>query len=573
MRSLPILLTVLATAVHSLPTIHNRQLQQDHNGAVASETDVCSKVGIDLMKKGGNAADAMVGTIICVGTVAMYHSGIGGGGFMLIRSPKGEYEFVDFREMAPAAAYEDMYVNNTDLSKFGGLASGIPGELRGLEYLHTKYGKLPWKDCILPSINLARDGFIVNEDLIRYIELVKSGSGPGVGGQPGGGFFLTDDPAWSIDFAPNGKLVALGETMTRKRFANTLEIIANEGADAFYRGPLANATIRAIQETGGIMTLDDLQAFKLAHRKPSHINYRGRGIWSTSAPSSGAVAQNVLKVLEGYENIGNPAKVNESTHLLVEAMRFGYAIRAELGDPDFVDGLDEYQENMISPELAEEIRSKICLTTTLPVEAYNPKGFESLDTPGTSQMSAADASGLAISLTTTVNLLFGSRVMVPETGVIMNNEMNDFSIPGSSNAFGFIPSPANFIRPFKRPLSSVSASIVETADGTLDFVIGAAGGSRIISSTIQNIINMVDHGYSVTKALAAPRLHDQLTPNTCLIERTFDNSTVAYLESLGHDITYLPLAESSAQGLRRLANGTFEAAGEPRQKNSGGFAY
>ncbi|KAK6358141.1 hypothetical protein TWF730_007495 [Orbilia blumenaviensis] len=564
MRSLPILLTVLATTVQSLPTIHNRQLQQDRNGAVAAQADVCSQIGIDLMKKGGNAADAMVGTVICVGTVAMYHSGIGGGGFMLIRSPKGEYEFVDFREMAPAASYEGMFVNRTELSIYGGLASGIPGELRGLEYLQKKYGKLTWKDCLLPAVNLARNGFRVTEDLVRYIGLIQDINPIN---------FLVEDPAWAIDFAPNGKIVTLGQTMTRKRYANTLETIANEGADAFYRGPLADAMIREIKAKGGAMTHADLQVFRLAHRNPSHITYRGHKIWSTSAPSSGAVTQSVLKILEGYQDISNPAMRNQSTHLLVEAMRFGYAMRAELGDPDFVEGLDAYQASMISPEVAEEVRSRICLTRTLEVKEYNPKGLESLDTPGTSQMSTADASGLAVSLTTTVNLLFGSTVMIPETGVIMNNQMNDFSIPGSSNAFGFIPSPSNFIKPFKRPLSSISATIAETADGKLDFVIGAAGGSRIISSTIQNIINMVDHGLGPREALQAPRLHDQLTPNTCVVEWSFDNSTVAYLRSLGHDVSYVPAAQSSAQGLRITANGTFESSGEPRQFNSGGFAF
>ncbi|KAK6532541.1 hypothetical protein TWF281_006728 [Arthrobotrys megalospora] len=564
MRSLPILLAVLATTVQSLPTLRGRQLQQDHNGAVASETDVCSQVGIDLMKKGGNAADAMVGTVICVGTIAMYHSGIGGGGFMLIRSASGEYEFVDFREMAPAASYEEMFVNRTELSIYGGMASGIPGELRGLEYLHNKYGKLTWKECLEPSIRFARDGFTVNQDHVKYFQLIKNIAPRD---------FLVDDPNWAIDFAPNGTLLTLGETMTRKRFANTLETIANEGVDAFYRGPLADAMIRGLQATGGIMTHDDLQAYQLAHRKPSNITYRGRRIWSTSAPSSGAVTQSALKILEGYDHLANPMQRNESTHLIVEAMRFGYAMRAELGDPDFVPGLDAYQQSMISPETAEEVRSKICFTHTLAVKEYNPKGLESLDTPGTAQMSTADSSGLAISLTTTVNLLFGSTVMIPETGVIMNDQMNDFSIPGSSNAFGFIPSPANFIRPFKRPLSSITASIVETEDGKLDFVVGAAGGSRIVSSTIQNIINMIDYGLNAPQALKSSRLHDQLTPNTSVLEWSYDNGTAAYLASLGHVISYVPSAESAAQAVRQLPNGTFEAAGEPRQKNSGGYVF
>jgi gamma-glutamyltranspeptidase/glutathione hydrolase len=195
-----------------------------------------------------------------------------------------------------------------------------------------------------------------------------------------------------------------------------------------------------------------------------------------------------------------------------------------------------------------------------------------LDTPGTSHVVTADASGLAISLTSTVNLLFGSQLMVPETGVIMNDEMNDFSIPGTSNSFGFIPSPSNYIRPGKRPQSSISPAIVETPDGRLYMVIGAAGGSRIISSTIQNIHHVLDLGMTAPKALARPRLHDQLVPNVATFEYSYDNSTVAFMKNLGHNVSWVAPGQSSAQGIRVLPNGTFEAAGEPRQKNSGGFA-
>ncbi|KAF3937753.1 Gamma-glutamyltranspeptidase [Dactylella cylindrospora] len=516
------------------------------------------------MKKGGNAADAMVGTVICVGTVGMYHSGIGGGGFMLIRSPKGEYEYVDFREMAPAASWEKMFVNRTHLSMWGGMASGVPGELRGLEYLHKKYGKLKWKDTIKPSIKLARKGFRVNKDHVAYFR---------AGHAMAGRNFLTEDATWALDFAPNGTLVGEGDIMYRKRFADTLEIIANEGADAFYEGTLARLTINALNRTGGIMTLQDLKDYRVAIRKPAHIKYRGYKIYSTSAPSSGAVTQAVLKIIEGYPGMGNPALRHESTHLLVEAMRFGYAMRAELGDPSHVEGMDSYQASMISEATAAEVRSKISYHRTLDVADYNPKGLESLDTPGTAQMSAADKSGLAISLTTTINLLFGSTVMVPETGVIMNDEMNDFSIPGSSNAFGYIPSPSNFIRPFKRPLSSTTPTIIEDKKGRLYFIVGASGGSRIISSTIQNIWNVLDQGDNVVQALSRPRFHDQLTPNVCNMEYAYDNGTAAYLASLGHNVARIAPGSSAAQAIRITVNGTFEAAGEPRQHNSGGYAF
>ncbi|KAI0107756.1 gamma-glutamyltransferase 1 [Nemania sp. FL0031] len=530
-------------------------------GAVASESSVCSEIGIDTLKKGGNAADALVATQLCIGVIGMYHSGIAGGGFMLVRGSDGQYEFIDFRETAPAAAFQDMYNNNTAASLYGGLASGVPGELRGLEHLHTKYGSMPWKELVMPAVKVARYGFTVTEDLVHYMDTVTPN-----------GNFLTDDPTWAIDFAPNGYRVKLGETITRKRYADTLETIAHKGPDAFYNGPIAEATIAALTKANGTMTVEDLKNYTVAIRTPANITYRGYKLTGTSAPSGGIVALSALNIVNGFDEFGDPAAINLTTHRLDEAIRFAYGQRTELGDPLFVDGLDAYQQSMLSAETAAEVRSKISDFHTLNVSAYNPMGFESLPTPGTSHIVAADKSGLAVSVTTTVNLLFGSQLMVPETGVIMNDEMNDFSIPGSSNAFGYIPSPANYIRPGKRPLSSISPIIVENPDGTLYFVIGAAGGSRIITSTIQNIHHVLDQNQTVPEALAQPRLHDQLSPNQVSFEYTYDNSTVAYMASLGHNVTWVAPGQSTAQGLRLLPNGTFEAAGEPRQHNSGGFA-
>ncbi|KAI4215143.1 MAG: hypothetical protein LQ351_002458 [Letrouitia transgressa] len=498
----------------------------------------------------------------------MYHSGIGGGGFMLVRSSNGSYTFIDFRETAPAAAFQDMYNNDTDLSIFGGLASGVPGELRGLEYVHTHFGKLPWRSVVAPAIKLARYGFTVTADLMRYMDSATEDQEN----------FLVDEPTWAIDFAPNGTRVGLNDTITRKRYANTLEAISEYGVDAFYTGAIANATIQALQAQNGTMTLDDLRNYAVEIRNPSQITYRNYRLTSCSAPSSGEVALSVMKAIEGYADIGDPAAINISTHRLDEAIRFGYGQRSNLGDPSFVPGLDEYQREMINETTAARTRSEISDVRTLNVSEYDPTGLESLETqvlthrPGTSHIVTADASGMAISLTTTVNLLFGSQLMVPETGVIMNNEMNDFSIPGSSNAFGYVPSPSNFIRPGKRPLSSISPTIVEfLANNTLYFVVGSAGGSRIITATIQNLWHVLDQGLNTAAALAQPRLHDQLSPNQVSFEYAYNNETVAFLKSLGHNVTWIAPGQSTAQALRRLPNGTFEAAGEPRQKASGGF--
>ncbi|KAH8682691.1 gamma-glutamyltransferase 1 [Xylariales sp. PMI_506] len=529
-------------------------------GAVASEKSTCSQIGIDLLKEGGNAADALTGTVFCVGVLGMQHSGLGGGGFMLVRSANGSYEFIDFRETAPAAAFEDMYDNNTAASLYGGLASGVPGELRGIEYLHSKYGKLPWAHVMAPAIKLARYGFRVDEDQVRYMASVSPNN------------FLSEDPTWAIDFAPHGTLVTLNDTMTRKRYADTLDVISKEGADAFYTGAIANATISALRSANGTMTLEDLQNYSVALREPSVITYRGYKLTSCGAPAGGSVALSILKIVDGYNGFSDPAAVNLTTHRLDEAMRFAYGERTNLGDPSFVDGVLEYQQSMLSDAVASEIRSKISDFTTENVSYYDPSGIQSLNDSGTSYVGAADHSGLAISLTTTINTLFGSQIMVPETGVIMNNEMNDFSIPGSSNVFGYIPSAANYIRPGKRPLSSISPTIAETPDGRLYLVVGSAGGSRIITATAQNIHHVIDQNMTTPEALAEPRLHDQLEPNVISFEYAYDNSTVAYLKSLGHNVSWIAPGSTTAQALRLLPNGTFEAAGEPRQINSGGLA-
>jgi len=231
---------------------------------------------------------------------------------MIVRSREGEYEMIDFRERAPTAAFQNMYNNNTDASLYGGLASGIPGELRGLELLHSQYGSLPWRKLVEPSILLARHGFTITQEFVSYMNSTTPSFA-----------FLYEDPAWAIDFAPNGTLVGVGDLMTRQRYADTLETIAMVGPSAFYTGPIANATIAAVQSAGGILTLADLRNYTAIKRVPVSINYRSFKLHSTSAPSSGAVVLGALKTVEGYV-MGNPSALNLSTHLLDEALRFGY---------------------------------------------------------------------------------------------------------------------------------------------------------------------------------------------------------------------------------------------------------
>jgi len=503
----------------------------------------------------------MVGTVFCVGVMGMYHSGIGGGGFMLVRAANGSYEFIDFRETAPANASQNMYDGNYIGSTRSGLASGVPGELRGLQELHDKYGVLAWKEVMLPAVKLAREGFRVTEDLVRY--MASGGLNQS---------FVEANPTWALDFAPNGTLLGLNDTIYRKRYANTLETIAEYGPDAFYTGAIAETMIETLQKENGTMTMADLANYTVAIREPAEIEYRGYKIRSCSAPASGTVALSALKIVEGYEDFGDTSQIplDLNTHRLDEAIKFGYGRRAHLGDPSFLSNMTAYQATMLSPSFAADVRGMIIDSHTQNVSAYDTEGLESLETPGTSHIVTADDSGLAVTLTTTINLLFGNKIMVPSTGIIMNNEMNDFSIPGSSNAFGYIPSPANYVRPGKRPLSSITPTIVEYSNGSLYFVVGAAGGSRILTSTIQNLWHVLDQNMTAYEALAHPRFHDQLQPNEMRFEWAYDNATTADMEARGHNVTWNAPGESAAQALRLTVNGTWEAAGEPRQRNSEG---
>lgn len=478
---------------------------------------------------------------------------------MLVRDSEGQYEAIDFREAAPAAAFENMYQGNVKGSQTSGLASGVPGELAGLEYLHSKYGLLPWRALVNPAVQVAREGFVVGADLVTYMNFAVQYADTN---------FLVEDPLWAEDFAPNGTLLQVGDTITRKRYAKTLEKIGKKGAKAFYTGKMAKAMIDTVQAYNGTMTLDDLKDYEVVSREAVSIDYRGRKVISTGVPSSGAVALSILKTMEGYET----AASDLNTHRFDEALRFAYSAHNELGDPAFVD-VENFEADMLLDSTAHRIRREISDYHTNNVSYYNPKHYTP-ETAGTSHVVTADKSGMSITLTTTINLLFGSQLMVPEYGIIMNNEMNDFSIPGVNNSFGFVPAPTNFIRPGKRPLSSITPVIVEHPDGSLYISTGAAGGSRIISATAQALWHVLDHNMTMHEALAMPRLHDQLMPNTVLLEATFDRRTAEFLEGRGHNITWIRPeagALSSAQGVRRLENGSFEAAGEPRQKNSAGL--
>ncbi|EGX94202.1 Gamma-glutamyltranspeptidase [Cordyceps militaris CM01] len=538
-------------------------------GAVACEASECSAIGRDILAAGGNAVDAIVGTTFCVGVVGMYHSGIGGGGFALVRDAKGNYEAVDFRETAPAAAYEDMYGEDERLSIAGGLAVGVPGEVLGLEYIHQKYGVLEWRDIMQGAIRVARNGFRVSDDMVDKMNAtIKNGK-----------TYLLDDPIFAAEFAPKGRLLRKGEVMTRKNLASTLERIANEGSKAFYYGEIAENLASFVQSRNGTLTVADLASYTITDRPVQAVRYRGLDVHGMSSPASGAVALQMLRVLERFPASGWRDDRNVTVHRLAEAQRFAFAYRANLGDPEFVEERDvlAYERDFLSDATVDRIYQGIRDDKTRHPREYFPREEDVAALPeshGTSHISAADGSGMAVSLTTTINIYFGAQIMEPKSGIILNDEMNDFSIPGISNEFGFAPSRANYIQPRKRPLSSMTPLIATHPNGTLYAVIGAAGGSRITTATAQCLWHVVEHGMTLREALRVGRVHDQLVPNRLTLETLFPDleGTEQAMRARGHDVFVVKPGQSAVQAIRRREDGSFEAVGEPRQANSAGYS-
>ncbi|KAF8587807.1 gamma-glutamyltranspeptidase [Ramaria rubella] len=544
------------------------------NGAVTTEIAQCSDVGIEILKEGGNAADAIIASALCVGVIAAYHSGIGGGGFMIVRFNQGnthDYEMIDFRETMPAAGNETMYQNSSDptASTIGGLAVGVPGELRGWEQLHKRHGKLPWKKLFEPAIGIAKTGFEV--DAALAVELSSSFT------------FLKDDSLWAEVYAPNGTLLKQGDTCYRKRYADTLEKISEHGADYFYSGKMAANTAEAALSRGGILTTSDLANYTAIIRKPANITYRNHRIFSTIAPSSGAVVLSALKIFEGYPadaSETDPA-INLTTHRLIQATRFGYAQRTNFGDPAFTANVSTLEAEFLLESTAAAVRARIIDTHNFDDDYYNINNYIVLNDHGTSHLAAADSSGMAVSLTTTVNLSWGSQIMTAD-GVILNDEMDDFSTPGETNSFGFAASPANLISPFKRPQSSISSSIVEDlSTGEFRMATGAAGGSRIITTTLQNLYHFLDQGLNATATVRQGRWHDQLT-NVTFFELPapqiglagFSNTTIAFLASINYNVTFEDALElSEGNIISRGSDGILVAVSDPRSISGKGAAF
>ncbi|KAJ1939623.1 hypothetical protein GGF37_004320, partial [Kickxella alabastrina] len=423
--------------VHGDDGTHSTLITAKH-GAVATDEPRCSAIGVDVLRDGGNAVDAAVASTLCIGVLQAHSSGIGGGGFMLIRHPGGKKPpvLIDFRETAGSAATEDMFISDITLAQIGGLAIGVPGEIAGLHSAHSRFGRLPWHRLFEPSIKLAKDGYPLSTIVYGQLKRMEQ--------------HILNSPGFNTTYTDgNGHLLNPGDTVRRPQLADTLEEIATHGAKAFYSGRIADSIVRTVQENGGILTAQDLAGYQTTDRQPIETFYHGRRVITGSPPTSGSILLNMLNIVEGY-SLSMDGMTAVNYHRIVEAMKFGAAQRTTLGDPSFVN-IEAKVGKQISKYFASEIRANISDTRTFGVDHYDPK-YDILINHGTTHLSVLDEDDMAVALTSTVNLEFGSRVMDPITGIILNDQMDDFSTTNQTNGFGLRPSPYNKIVPGKRPL-------------------------------------------------------------------------------------------------------------------------
>jgi len=496
------------------------------NGMVVSAQHLASNVGVQVLKNGGNAVDAAVAVGYALAVVYPTAGNLGGGGFMTIRFKDGKTTFLDFRERAPLAAKKDMYLDKAGNPIEGAsidsyLAVGVPGSVAGFELAREKYGSKSRDELITPAIKLARYGFELKPgDIASLAE---------------GNERLAEDPAAAKIFLPNDRPLRVGERLIQEDLANSLQAIANQGQKAFYQGKIADLIVEASQANGGILSKKDFTSYKVRELKPVECSYRGFEIVSSPPPSSGGlVICEILNVLEGYPLGQMGYGSAEATRLMVEAMRHAFVDRnSALGDPDFV---KNPVEKLTSKEYATEVRARINPYRATESSSLTPPNFS--ESNETTHYSIIDKDGNAVAVTYTLNGSFGTAKVAEGTGILLNNEMDDFTVKaGVPNLYGLIQGEANAIEPRKTPLSSMSPTVV-SKDGKPFMVIGSPGGSRIITITLEAIINVIDHGMNIQEAIDAPRIHHQWLPDVVHIEpRALSPDTQLILSSMGYRVS------------------------------------
>jgi gamma-glutamyltranspeptidase / glutathione hydrolase len=555
---LPVALVLVLSAITG-PLTEFADAAENRKGMVATVHPKATKAGLDVLKSGGNAIDAAIASAMMLGVVDGYNSGIGGGCFILIRTADGKLVAIDGRETAPAKATRDMYLKNgkpqTEWSQTGPLAVATPGALFAYDYAHGLFGKSEWRELVKPATEVAYKGFELDE---LYAQRLLAAAPQ----------LEQFEGSRAVFFKSNGKLYEAGDTLRQKDLAITYREIENRGASEFYEKRVAHKVSEWMAANGGILSFQDFAAYKPLVREPLQTTYRGYKIVGFPPPSSGGVhVAQILNTLEPFDleklHEENPAAF---THVLAEAMKLAFADRAYwLGDPAFA----QVPRGLISAEYGRQLADKIKLDAITSVEKQGEPPMANSDffPRHTTHIAVADEVGNWVAITTTINTSFGSKVIVPGTGVLLNNQMDDFSIqPGVPNAFGLIGAEANAIAPGKRPLSSMSPTIVLKGNEPV-LTVGAAGGPKIITQVVQTIVRVIDLKQSLSEALASGRVHHQWRPDTLLAEESVPTETIQHLKSLRHDVQ--PNAYSGVtQVISRDGTGTFHGAADPRVKGS-----
>ncbi|RYC23828.1 gamma-glutamyltransferase [Yersinia pseudotuberculosis] len=518
-------LAVLALLVSGTLHAASTPAVETKNGMVVTSQYLASQVGADILKMGGNAVDAAVAVGYAQAVVNPCCGNIGGGGFMTIHLADGTDTFINFRETAPSTANADMYLDKDgnvtkDASLYGYLAVGVPGTVLGMDSAQKKYGKLTRQQVMAPAIRLARDGFILTRADTDILDTTVKR-------------FRQDPESARIFLRKDGEALQPGDRLVQADLADTLSAISEKGPDAFYQGKIPQAVEAAAKKGGGILTAADFADYKITETAPITCSYRGYKFVSAPPPSSGGVTLcETLNVLEGYNLKSMGFNSADYIHTLTEAMRHAYMDRNTfLGDPEFV---KNPLDRLLSKSYAADIRKQIVANKATPSVEVQP-GMQPHEKPETTHYSIVDHEGNAVSTTYTVNGRFGAVGIAPGTGFFLNNEMDDFTVKvGEQNLYGLVQGATTAIAPSKRPLSSMSPTLV-TKDGKTFMVLGSPGGSRIISITLQTALNVIDHGMAPQEAVDAPRIHHQWLPDEVYYEqRGVSADSLNILKNMGY---------------------------------------
>ena len=533
------------------------------SGMVAAQNRLSAETGAQILAAGGNAVDAAIATGFSLAVTLPRAGNLGGGGFMLIHDAANDENIaIDYREMAPQKATRDMYLDangdvDTNRSRFSHLAAGVPGTVSGFYAAHEKLGRLPWKKLLQPAIRQAREGIVVSYDLAEFLRSRKS-------------YLCRNAAACAYYYKSDGSPYDAGDILVQADLANTLELIAEQGPDAFYKGKIAKFIAKEMKRGDGLVDLTSLAAYMPVTRTPLRGSYRGFEVVTMPPTSSGGVhVLQMLNILEHFPVADMGAGSADSVHLLAEVARLAYADRSKhLGDPDHYDVPIDW---LTSKAYGEELAATIDMQKARDSKDVLPGVVPIHESEDTTHFSVMDSDGNVVANTYTMNFSFGSGIAVPGAGFLLNNEMDDFSAkPGVMNAFGMLGGDANAVTAGKRPLSSMTPTIV-FADGEPWFATGSPGGSRIITVVLQMIVNVIDHGMNLAEAANAPRMHHQWYPDVLSLEPGFSPDTIRILQQRGHDVQNSRTSSGSTQTVG-FSNGLFRGASDTRRPGAGSVA-